>query len=139
MAKNASRLHWIGGDSRSSVWFALAKLYLPSEVERVEAIRRRRRERVRKAVSEINESGPPATVDHSPPSECPGNRNCDEARKGVEGTLGDDRHHGQDPPASNAPVGDGASEDEDKLEGNTPSHTESHAAEHRADVILQIS
>lgn len=45
--RKASDLKWIGGDSRCSVWFALGKLLMPTEYERVEAIRKNRRARAR--------------------------------------------------------------------------------------------
>ncbi|KIW88249.1 uncharacterized protein Z519_11360 [Cladophialophora bantiana CBS 173.52] len=45
------RLRWAGSDSRSSVWFGLAKLCMHDKYRRIEAIRRSRRDRARGAIS----------------------------------------------------------------------------------------
>jgi hypothetical protein len=48
MPKDTPRLQWFGGGgdtrSRSSVWLGFAQLLMPKEYDRVEAIRRHRRE-----------------------------------------------------------------------------------------------
>jgi hypothetical protein len=50
--RKAPNLKWIGGDSRSSVWFGLGTLLMPAEYERVEAIRKSRRARAQKGTEE---------------------------------------------------------------------------------------
>lgn len=55
----APNLQWIGGDSRSSVWFGLGRLLLPSEFERVEAIRKSRRARLQKAKADASSATEP--------------------------------------------------------------------------------
>ncbi|OAP64366.1 hypothetical protein AYL99_00338 [Fonsecaea erecta] len=49
MAKPGLRPRWTGGDSRSSGWFGLAKMLMPDEYRRIDAIRKNRRDRVRAA------------------------------------------------------------------------------------------
>lgn len=49
MPKDIPRLQWFGGDTRSSVWLGFAQLLMPKEYDRVEAIRRHRRELKMKA------------------------------------------------------------------------------------------
>ncbi|KAL2432641.1 hypothetical protein ABEF95_014250 [Exophiala dermatitidis] len=61
MSRQVPRLRLFGGDHRSTVWFGLARLLMPDEYRRVEAIRRSRRERAKrekeKAVAEEASAG----------------------------------------------------------------------------------
>ncbi|KIX94831.1 uncharacterized protein Z520_09521 [Fonsecaea multimorphosa CBS 102226] len=50
MPREIPRPRWIGGDSRNSAWFGLAKLLMHDEYLRIEAIRKSRRDRARAAL-----------------------------------------------------------------------------------------
>ncbi|EXJ66332.1 uncharacterized protein A1O5_10484 [Cladophialophora psammophila CBS 110553] len=64
MPRQIPRLRWAGGDSRSSVWFGLAKLCMHDKYVRIEAIRRSRRGRARAAI--LTEAAAGATTVTTP-------------------------------------------------------------------------
>ncbi|EXJ83511.1 hypothetical protein A1O1_07134 [Capronia coronata CBS 617.96] len=53
MSRQVPRLQLFGGDHRSSAWFGLAKLLMHDEYLRVEAIRRSRRGRAKRASQSV--------------------------------------------------------------------------------------
>lgn len=68
MATQIPRLRWVGGDSRSGVWFGLAKLLMHDEYNRIEAIRKSRRERARNAMDAAAEDPDTEVVAAAPSS-----------------------------------------------------------------------
>ncbi len=75
MPKDIPRLQWFGGDTRSSVWLGFAQLLMPKEYDRVEAIRRHRRELKMKARIEAEAAAAKAIA--------PGDAGDDQARSAV--------------------------------------------------------
>lgn len=96
MARSVPRLQFWGGDHRSNAFYGLAKLLMHDEYQRIEAIRRSRRERAKRAhvegvSAEANDSGNDAA--NKPAVDGPGPEDNDRA---------DDA---QNPPEDGAPRG----------------------------------
>ncbi|KIW85000.1 hypothetical protein Z517_00388 [Fonsecaea pedrosoi CBS 271.37] len=90
MSAQVPRPRWIGGKSRSSAWFGLAKLCMHDEYMRVEAIRRSRRDRARATI--LAAAAPEAVT----ASETGGDREAAEAEEDKDVADGERPHGGED-------------------------------------------